>query len=52
MQFKAYAAERYVPFSAQATFEQEIVRRLERIEDKLDAQTKAFTGVIANMLDE
>ena len=47
--------ERYVPFSAQAAFEQEVVRRLERIEDKLDAQTKAFTGVtgvIAGMLDE
>ncbi len=41
-----------MPFSAQAAFEQEVVRRLERIEDKLDAQTKVFTGVIAGMLDE
>ncbi len=50
--FKAFAAEKYVPFVAQVAFEREVVRRLERIEDKLDAQTKAFTGVIAGMLDE
>ncbi len=41
-----------MPVAAQVAFEREVVRRLERIEDKLDAQTKAFTGVIAGMLDE
>jgi len=41
-----------VPFAAQVAFEREVVRRLERIEDKLDAQTKAFTRVIAGVLDE
>ena len=50
--FKAFAAEKYVPFGAQVAFEREVVRRLERIEDKLDAQAKAFTGVIAGVLDE
>ena len=50
--FKAFAAEKYVPFATQVAFEREVVRRLERIEDKLDAQAKAFTGVIAGVLDE
>ena len=50
--FKAFAAEKYVPFAAQVAFEREVVRRLERIEDKLDAQTKAFTRVIAGVLEE
>ncbi len=50
--FKALAAEKYVPFAAQVAFEREVVRRLERIEDKLDTQAKAFTGVMAGVLDE
>ncbi len=32
----AAIAETYVPIEAQNTFEKEVVRRLERIEDKLD----------------
>ncbi|GEM_PF-2792893 len=41
-----------MPFAAQVAFEREVVRRLERIEDKLDVQTKAFTRVIAGVLEE
>ncbi len=41
-----------MPFAAQIAFEREVMRRLERIEDKLDAQSKAFTGLIAGVLDE
>ena len=42
--YKTHVAERYVPFSTQAAFEKEVMHRLERIEDKLDAQIKAFAS--------
>ncbi len=39
--YKTQVAERYVPFAAQAAFEDEVVRRLERIEDLLHQQLSA-----------
>ncbi len=37
-EYKAHVAERYVPYAAQAAFEREVMRRLERIEDLLHRQ--------------
>ncbi len=36
-----------MPYPTQAAFEKEVMHRLERIEDKLDAQIKAFATAIA-----
>lgn len=40
-EYRTRVAERYVPIEAQYSFEKEIVRRLERIEDKLDRATES-----------
>lgn len=40
-EYNARTAERYLPIEAQNAFEREIVRRLERIEDKLDRVASA-----------
>ncbi len=50
-EYKTRVAERYVPFPAQAAFEREVVRRLERIEDKLDAQANTFASMLAGVAD-
>ncbi|MFQ5783624.1 MAG: hypothetical protein ACE5H8_02220 [Alphaproteobacteria bacterium] len=42
--YKTHVAERYVTYAAQDAFEKEVVRRLERIEDKLDEQAQAFAA--------
>ena len=45
--YKTRAAERYVPFAVQDAFEKEVMRRLERIEDKLDTQAEHFATALA-----
>ena len=49
--YKTHVAEHYVPYSTQAAFEKEVMHRLERIEDKLDAQIKAFATGLAGARD-
>ncbi len=36
-----------MPYSTQVAFEKEVMHRLERIEDKLDVQIKAFATGLA-----
>lgn len=43
--YRTRVAERYVPAAALDAFESEVMRRLERIEDKLDAQAGAVAAV-------
>ena len=50
--YKTRVAERYVPYPAQAAFEKEVMRRLDRIEDKLDAQARTFASVLASVADD
>ncbi len=50
-EYKTNVAERYVPYRAQAAFEKEVMRRLERIEDKLDAQAGAYAAALAGSLE-
>ena len=45
--YRTHVAERYVPVVVQDAFEKEVMRRLERIEDKLDAQAEAFAAALA-----
>ena len=45
--YKTRVAERYVPYAVQDAFEKEVMRRLERIEDKLDAQAETFASALA-----
>ncbi len=45
--YRTHVAERYVPVAVQDAFEKEVMRRLERIEDKLDAQAEAFAAALA-----
>ena len=40
-----------MPYPTQAAFEKEVMHRLERIEDKLDAQINAFASGLAAARD-